>query len=34
ANQNDQRESDLYNPFHQRNREIIICVILAILSKY
>ncbi|MFT4664605.1 MAG: hypothetical protein ACI9XB_001551 [Gammaproteobacteria bacterium] len=30
VNQNDQRESDLYNPFHQRNREIILCVILSV----
>ncbi|MFT5266434.1 MAG: hypothetical protein ACI8YQ_005198, partial [Polaribacter sp.] len=28
VNQNDHRESDLYNRFHQRNREIIFCVIL------
>ncbi|MFT5266233.1 MAG: hypothetical protein ACI8YQ_004997, partial [Polaribacter sp.] len=26
-NKNDHRESDLYNRFHQRNREIILCVI-------
>ncbi|MFT4664559.1 MAG: hypothetical protein ACI8YQ_004466 [Polaribacter sp.] len=28
VNQNDHRESGLYNRFHQRNREIIFCVIL------
>ncbi|MFT5263902.1 MAG: hypothetical protein ACI8YQ_002646, partial [Polaribacter sp.] len=27
-NQNDHRESGLYNCFHQRNREIIFCVTL------
>ncbi|MFT6708616.1 MAG: hypothetical protein ACJATF_003478, partial [Flavobacteriales bacterium] len=28
VNQNDHRESDLHNRFHQRNREIIFSVIL------
>ncbi|MFT4665248.1 MAG: hypothetical protein ACI8YQ_001871 [Polaribacter sp.] len=27
VNQNDHRESNLYNRFHQRNQEIIFCVI-------
>ncbi|MFT5802711.1 MAG: hypothetical protein ACI956_002532, partial [Nonlabens sp.] len=28
VNQNDHRESGLYNCFHEKNREIIFCVIL------
>ncbi|MFT4667347.1 MAG: hypothetical protein ACI8YQ_000298 [Polaribacter sp.] len=31
VNQKDQRESDLYNPFHERNQEIIFCVMLRYL---